>query len=259
MTQIEKIYSNALIEFIKDKNSSILVIGAQLADREAFYNAGFSNVLLSGYDERVLEYKPYKWTKENGMSISFKDQSFDYVVTHSVLHHMSSPHKGLTEMYRVAKKGVLVFEGRDSFLIQVAEKLNFTQRYEVAGCYSTSGVDGTNIPNYIYRWTEREIEKTINTYAPAFKHKFVYKHWSLYPNGPDLSSLKKIILKVLRPFYFLFINIFPKQQNGFIFFIEKPTIERCLQPWLYLDSNNKKLEVDKNWVKKYYSKFRNKK
>ena len=69
----------------------------------------------------------------------------------------------------------------------------------------------------------------------------------------------KIILKVLRPFYFLFINIFPKQQNGFIFFIEKPTIERCLQPWLYLDSNNKKLEVDKNWVKKYYSKFRNKK
>jgi len=258
MSNDNQIYSKVISELIKDKNSSILIIGAQLADRNAFYNAGFRNVLLSGFDEREMAYEPFEWIKENGMSLSFNEQSFDYVVTHAVLHHMSSPHRGLTEMYRVAKKGVLVFESRDSLLMQIAEKLGLTQKYEVAGCYPTSGVDGTNIPNYIYRWTEREIEKTINTYAPAFKHKFTYKYWSIYPDGPDLSSTKKLLLKLVRPFYFLFVNIFPKQQNGLVFFIEKPTNENSLLPWLFYD-NNKKIDVDTNWINQYYKKSRNKK
>jgi ubiquinone/menaquinone biosynthesis C-methylase UbiE len=258
MSKREKIYSSVISEFIKDKNSSILVIGAQLADKVAFYSAGFTNVLLSGYDERKLAYEPYEWVKENGMSLSFDEKTFDYVVTHNVLHHMSSPHKGLTEMYRVAKKGVLVFESRDSFIMQVAERFELTQKYEVAGCYETSGVDGTNVPNFIFRWTEREIEKTINTFSPAFKHRFVYRYWSIYPDGPDLSSFKKIILNFIRPFYFLFTKLFSKQQNGFAFFIEKPTDNSTLNPWLYFDNNKLRLEVDNNWVRNNYKKNRNK-
>lgn len=258
MADSNQIYRNILTELIQDKSASILVIGAQLADRNAFYDAGFRNVLLTGFDEREMAYEPFKWVKENGMDLSFDAQTFDYVVTHAVLHHMSSPHRGLTEMYRVAKKGVLIFEARDSFLMQVAEKFGLTQKYEVGGCYPTSGVDGSNIPNYIYRWTEREIEKTINTYDPAYTHKFVYKYWSLYPDGPDLSNLKKILAKCLKPFYFLFVSLFPKQQNGFAFLIDKVRTENSLKPWLFKDSASNKIEVNYDWIQTDYATSRNK-
>ena len=54
-------------------------------------------------------FAPFKWSFQNAESLSFVDDSFDYVVImpQSIT---SVPHKVLTEMYRVAKKGVLAFE-----------------------------------------------------------------------------------------------------------------------------------------------------
>lgn len=210
-------------------------------------------------DERKLAYKPFEWVKENAMSLSFPDEFFDYVVIHSALHHISSPHKVLTEMYRVARNGVLFFEGRDSLLIRIAARFGLTQKYEVAGTYPTNGVDGSDIPNYIYRWTELEIEKTINTYSPCFKHRFIYKYWSLYPDGPDLSRSKKIAAKLLRPLFYLFVMIFPKQQNGLVCYIEKPTIENSLLPWLFFNKSKKKIEVNYTWITQHYRKNKNRK
>lgn len=47
MDKIIQSYSKVVSDLIKDKDATILVCGAQLADRHAFYNAGFLNVLLS--------------------------------------------------------------------------------------------------------------------------------------------------------------------------------------------------------------------
>ena len=253
---MDPFYCNVVNELIENRNASILVCGAHQADRDLFKSLGFKNVLLSGMDERDFDHYPFEQVIENAESLSFSDESFDYVVIHSAIHHTQSPHRVLTEMYRVGKKGILAFEGRDSLLIRLAEKFGFTQKYEVAGTYPGNGVNGTDIPNYIYRWTEREIEKTINTFSPCFKHKFLYRYGTLYPNGSDLSNTKKIILRLVRPFYFMFAKLFPKQQNLFAFYVEKPTPQDSLLPWLIHDNNKNKIEVNYNWIKKYYTNLR---
>ena len=37
--------------------------------------------------------------------------------------------------------------------------------------HDMGGVDNTNVPNFVYRWTEREVYKLISCYEPQFKHK----------------------------------------------------------------------------------------
>src|SRR6266851_8888773 len=43
-----------------------------------------------------------------------------------------SPHRGLLEMYRVARRGVLAFEPRDTRLVRLGVRLGFGQEYEIA-------------------------------------------------------------------------------------------------------------------------------
>lgn len=159
-------------------------------------------------------------------------------------------------MYRVAKRGVLAFEARDSLSMRITERLGLTQEYEVAE-NECCGVNATEIPNYIYRWTEREVEKTIKSFSPTFKHKFFYKYATRYPNGFDVSKSKKLIIKFLYPFFLFFSALFPKQQNNFIFFIEKPTIRNSLLPWLVFNDNEQKIKYNKIWVDQNYKKLKN--
>jgi len=63
-------------------------------------------------------------------------------------------------------------------------KLNLTQVYEYFGIYLngyTGGVNNTKTPNFIYRQTEREIEKTIKSYATNAKHNFKYSYGTRFP------------------------------------------------------------------------------
>ena len=38
--------------------------------------------------------------------------------------------------------------------------------------YRFGGQRNTPIPNYVYRWTRREVEKTVLAFAPVAKHRF---------------------------------------------------------------------------------------
>ena len=97
-------YKDCIHEFINNKNASILVIGGGENDKIVFQENGFINVTISNIDERQNdnEYYPYKHCFQNAENISYKDNQFDYVTAHATLHHFSSPHRGLTEMYRVS-------------------------------------------------------------------------------------------------------------------------------------------------------------
>ncbi len=64
--------------------------------------------------------------------LGFTDRAFDFVVVHQGLHHCHSPHRGLLEMYRVARRGVLAFEPRDTRLVRLGVRLGFGQEYEIA-------------------------------------------------------------------------------------------------------------------------------
>jgi len=86
-------------------------------------------LLFQILDSRMTKdsYNPYVWKYENAESLSYPDESFDYVVIHAAIHHASSPHKVLTEMYRTAKIGVLAFESRDSVIMNYLERKELTQ------------------------------------------------------------------------------------------------------------------------------------
>ena len=215
-------YKNIVKEMIQSKDASILVCGGGDLDRSVFKKLGFLNVTISNLDTRVgpNDYHPMKWKFENAESLSFSDGTFDYVVIHAAIHHASMPHKVLTEMYRVAKVGVLAFESRDSMLIRLLEKLQLTQTYEHAAVFYNDckygGINNSDIPNFVFRWTEREVEKTIQVYKPYYKHKFVYRYGSAYPCTPELeenAKLKEISILLLKPLYWLFKTAFKKQQN----------------------------------------------
>lgn len=256
-------YHDVVNDLIKDKNASILVCGGGTLDKNIFEKSGFKDVTISNLDTRMIgnEYDPFKWKYENVESLSFDSESFDYVVIHAAIHHASSPHKALTEMYRVASKGVLAFEARDSLTMRLLERIGFSQVYEHAAVYYNDseygGVNNTEIPNYIYRWTEREVEKTIQSYAPQFKHKYRYKYGTAFPCTPELENegqTKLTFLRFARPLFWCFAKLFPKQQNQFAFYIEKPTVPNSLFPWLMFDKKERQIRFNKKWgVQKYKS------
>ena len=254
-------YSSVLEKRLVDKNASILICGGGSLDRQTFINLGYSNVTVSNLDTRasVDEFAPYKWDYQDAQSLSYDDDTFDYVVIHAAIHHASMPHKVLLEMYRVSKLGFLAFEARDSFLMKIVTKLNLTQEYEHAAVFYNDclygGVNNTEIPNYVYRWTEREIEKTIQSFAPICKHTFLYDYGSAYPCTPQLelkNGLKVAILAFMKPFYLIFSKIFYKQQNQFAFYVSKPLDNSELFPWLLRDSTSGSFKFNKEWASNRY-------
>lgn len=251
---VKAIYAREVQRFIPDKQASILVCGAGASDRDVFQALSYRNVAISGMDLRDQVHGVRSVQFENAEQLSFANDSFDYAVMHAAVHHTRLPHKVLTELFRVSCKGFLVIESRDALLMRIASHFGLTEQYEVAGNFAGHGVNGTDIPNYIYRWTEREIEKTIKTYAPHFNHYFEFSYSSHYPEGNGFGRGMKIVIKVLKPLYMVFKTLFPKQQNHFAFFVHKPNVPGDLKPWVRWNEERDELEVDNAWIKSSYSK-----
>ena len=72
-----------------------------------FISQLYPNFDITGIDlsEEMLKRNPFKWRKMDAEQMDFPDNSFDFVVCRSLLHHLDSPSKGLAEMYRVLKPG----------------------------------------------------------------------------------------------------------------------------------------------------------
>ena len=105
---------------------------------------------------------------------------------------MFFPHRALLSMYSVARKGIIFFEACDSFVMQVAAYFNFTVNYEHSAVYyndmTYGGVKNTSIPNYVYRWTEREVEKTIRSFYPYAEPEIHYRYASDFPRTLELRK-----------------------------------------------------------------------
>lgn len=192
---------------------------------------------------------------ENVEDLSFEDDAFDFALIKDTIHHTSLPHKAITELFRVSRKGCLIFEARDSALIRLASRVGLSEQYEVAGNFSGHGVNGTDIPNHIFRWTEREVKKTLRSYAPHVNHNIQYRYYSNYPVGHGFGSFGKFMIAMLKPAYLLFTTIFPRQQNIMAIFISKPRIPDDLKPWVGYDAEEKGLIVNHDWIDHSYSKI----
>src|SRR3954462_8902000 len=125
-------YASRLDEWIGDRSASILVVGAGFNDRQVLRKLGFKNVVLTDLDREVRPdpVDGFRVEYQNAEQLTYADESFDYVVANAMLHHCSSPHRALLEMYRVARKGVMAVEARDNFTMRMGIRLGLASEYE---------------------------------------------------------------------------------------------------------------------------------
>jgi SAM-dependent methyltransferase len=255
-------YSELLRKLIANgtlsRDMSVLVVCGTVKDKSIFEEVGFTNVTISNLDTRTAgaEFLPYDWSYQDAEDLTFPDKHFDCVVVNAGLHHCQSPHRGLLEMYRVARKAILVIEARESLLLRIALRMGLAEQYEVCNVVTEGlehgGVRNTLVPNYVYRWTEREVEKTIASYAPHVKHPISFYYDLRFPFIAlvDRHPIFMLTGIALYPLARLTGKIFPRQSNLFAFCIRKPDLPAELLPWLKLEGDDVALNM--SWIRKRY-------
>ena len=223
-----------------DRTMSVLVVAGGPADREAFAEAGFRDVTITNLEDAPAgdEYAPFRWEHADAEALEYADGSFDFAVVSAGLHHCRSPHRALLELYRVARRGLLAIESRDSTLMRAAVKVGLVDEYEltavVANDFRAGGVRNSSTPNYVYRWTEREVAKTISSYAPHVRHRILFfREFEIPASIVDMRGRTRArALRALRPVVGAFTRVLPNQANLFAFAVIKPRLPEDLQPWM---------------------------
>ena len=224
-----RVVGELLEEGLVRRDMAVVVVGGGELDRRVLAGHGFESVTLSNLD-------PAKGDVEDAEALSYADGSFDFGIVSAALHHCRSPHGALLELYRVARVGVLALEARDSALMRLANRIGVAEEYELtvvaAEGFRTGGVANTAVPNYVFRWTEREVEKTIRSAAPERRHRFVWFRELELPvsvleqSGKSAWRFARLPLRAL-------VAVLPKQANLFAFAVLKGD----LQPWMRTESD----------------------
>ena len=221
---------------------SVLAVCSGLAEHALFQSCGVVQVTLSGLDPSVTPERvaPFAVERADARKLPFKDGSFDYVFVSDGLHHCDSPHRALLEMYRVARAGVIVVESRDSAVQRLAERLMWPrQTYELAAVEGNGGTCGgvnyTSVPNFVYRWTEREFEKTISCYDPTGAPGFRY-YYGFNPPNRSYSGVMHYAYRITLWAASVVARVFKRQSNSFCMIAFKPTE---LFPWLIRDAEGR--------------------
>lgn len=223
-----------------DRGMSVLVSCGGAADRDALRAEGFTNVTITNVDEAGDDgsLAPFAWERQDAENLSYEDGSFDVAVVSAGLHHCRSPHRALLELYRVARVAALALESRDSALMRLAIRLGAVDEYELAAVAAhglrAGGVANTSTPNYVYRWTEREVEKTVASFAPHARHRIrFFREFELPQTLLDADRGGRArLLRAAAPAVTGVTRLLPRQANLFAFAIEKPRLPDDLQPWM---------------------------
>jgi ubiquinone/menaquinone biosynthesis C-methylase UbiE len=240
---------------ILDPRMQVLVVCGGKRDKTVLHHKGFRHVVISNVDPRPEPsvFAPYSWCYQDAEHLSFEDDSFDFCLVHSGLHHCYSPHRALLEMYRVSRRGLLLFEPYDNIVTRLGVRLNIGQEYEHASVVCNDlgygGVANSEIPNYIYRWTEREIAKTINCYAPEAPADVRFMHrmrvpWTQLHNRRNRSLY--VAMRFGQPLLKVVERCLPKQCNNFAAVVLKPDLRRSLHPWLRKDGDG--VRLNQQWL-----------
>ncbi|MBX3731205.1 MAG: methyltransferase domain-containing protein [Verrucomicrobiae bacterium] len=221
-------------------SDSVLALCAAGPEQQVFSEAGLRVATISNLDDRLIrpDFPPYSWSLQDAQNLTFDDNSFDHVFVSDGLHHCSSPHRALLEMFRVARKMTIVFESRDSMLMRLGCRLGLSAEFEVEAVIGSGmdrgGVNNTEVPNYVYRWTEREFAKAIQCFHPYGPCRFQYFYGMNVPVarlGMYRSPIKKLVAQASVPVAKLIEWVVPSQGNSFAMVAHKPGPDE-LWPWL---------------------------
>jgi SAM-dependent methyltransferase len=254
-----------------DLGGHVLVVGGNMHDVKVLHNAGFRRVTLTNIDELSNQTPPtlagleLTTTFADVEDMALPDASFDVVFTHAVLHHCRSPHRALLEMLRVSRRHVIFLEPNESLFMRTLVRLRLSFPFElpavIANGFVAGGVRNTCVPNYIYRWSPRDLYQAVASYMPE-RHFSVYtkQYWDFSIDEQELSrrsetrigSITRIIgprrfLAVLQAFQTC-VNPLPwfgRQGNKFFGCITK---QDELKPWLTRD--NEKVSFDRTYARR---------
>jgi len=238
-----------LRDLLKDgtmrSSDRIVAVCAGVRDRDVFVRCGFDNVLITNINQDDVSgnFAPFEWRYQDAQELTLGDESVDFAFVADGLHHCSSPHRALLEMYRVARKGIIVVESRDSLLMRAANRFRLSPTYEVEAVvgsdFSGGGVDNTDVPNYIYRWTEADFKKALRAFDPRGRHTFRFFYGLNLPYelaGWKKSTVKLKVIKAADPVLRGLTRAFKKQRNTMAMVALKPRIPEDLWPWLKVDN-----------------------
>lgn len=152
-----------VIPFVEDNlDASWLTVGDGRYGADASYllSLGLKSVHASDMHDALLRVGRERgfikdYSAQNAEHLTFADQSFDYVYCKEAFHHFPRPFIALYEMFRVARRAVILTEPRDEvfhnawlkrFLKKVLGKARQSHSFEPIG-------------NYVYAISERELEK----------------------------------------------------------------------------------------------------
>jgi len=164
-------------------------------------------------------------------------------------------------MVRVAQKHVFFVEPNDSMALRLLVREGFSFPYELAAVaaqeYLRGGLRDGPIPNYIYRWTAREVSKCVAAYHPERQLDIrAHPFWDFYVNEYELLSRKESrvapLAQKLGPKNLInllhlgqaILNLLPPlraQGNKFFCAIAK----RELQPWIEMREGHCYLRKEK--------------
>ena len=255
----EEIVSDLLRTGVLNTDMRVLVVCGGRTDIAVLRRCGFRNVVISnvGAPPKAKDLAPFTFAEQDAERLDYDDGSFDLCVVHSGLHHCHSPHRALLEMYRVSRRGVLLFEPYDNLLTRIGVRLNVGQEYEHASVHCNhghhGGVGNTSVPNFVYRFTEREIVKAVHCYAPYARHDIRFFHrmripWTQLRRRRNQAMY--LAVRIAQPALKLIEVCMPRQSNNFAALVLKPELPGELHPWLDQDGDG--IKVKDGWIDQRY-------
>ena len=146
-------------------NESWLTIGDGRFGTDANYllKLGANSVHASDLSDDLLKIGSEEgfikeFSSQNAEDLKFEDNSFDFVYCKESIHHFPRPYIALNEMFRVSRKGVIITEPRDQSIDK--SPLNIIPKFfKLILKKNLSNHNFEEVGNYIYSFSERELEK----------------------------------------------------------------------------------------------------
>ena len=222
---VESVADALLADGTLVRSDSVLAVCAGKRERDLLADRGFTDVVISNL-EAEADMAPFAWSRQDAQDLELDDGSFDFCIVVAGLHHCASPHRALVEMYRVARKGILVIEARDGLLTRAAVRLGAASRYELEAVAAhggrAGGVNDTSVPNFIYRWKEDEFRKVIRSADPTGEPSFRFFYALDVPGRVPAASVVEPVLRTAA-------RVVPRLANTMAMVALRPA---RLWPWL---------------------------
>jgi SAM-dependent methyltransferase len=222
---VESVADALLADGTLARSDSVLAVCAGKRERDLLADRGFTDAVISNL-EAEADMAPFAWSRQDAQDIDLDDGSFDFCVVVAGLHHCASPHRALVEMYRVARKGILVIGARDGLLTRAAVRLGAASRYELDAVAAhdgrAGGVNDTSVPNFIYRWKEDEFRKVIRSADPTGEPSFRFFYALDVPGRVPAASVVETVLRTAA-------RVAPRLANTMAMVALRPA---RLWPWL---------------------------